>query len=121
MTLRNLNKLREGFNDCELLIQKGYEISNVYFELGLLKSYSDDLEGALAAFQTADKIEQGDSMALNNIRWTFLDLNKPDSALKYFNKCLKVNSKHLDAIVGKAFTFYLKGNLESSHRNASIN
>ena len=114
MTLRHLNKLSEALTDCDLLIQKGYEISNVYFVLGLLKSYSEDPEGALAAYQKADQIESGNPITINNIGWTFLDLNKPDSALKYFNKCLKLNSKHLDAIVGKGFTFYLKGNLESA-------
>ena len=114
MAFQHLNKLSEGLNDCELLIQKGYEIPGVYLELGFLKYQSDDPEGSLAAYQKADQIEPGDSTTLDNIGWTFLDLNKPDSALKYFNKSLKINSKYLDAILGKAFTFYLIGNLESA-------
>ena len=98
-------KWEQAINEYEKAIQIRPQ-AEIYFYCGNAYYATHLYERAAQNFQQALILDPKDINSLNNLGYTYLNLNKLDDTFKIFSEVLALDSNYVEALIGQGIIFY---------------
>lgn len=114
VSLKRAGKFREAFDKFQSVIGKNPGYTEAIYEYGWCQSELKDYQGALTSFRKIRNQWAGMAKLHFEMGYAFQQIDRPDSALVAYDRCLSINPNYSGVFKQKAFLAYNKDKFEEA-------